>query len=252
MAVKAQVYNQKGEKTGEISLNETVFGVEMNEGLVHQALLMQQANARNPIAHTKLRGEVRGGGRKPWKQKGTGRARQGSIRAPHFRGGGITFGPRNTRNHTIMMPKRQRRAALFCALSSKAKQEHIFVLDQYDAKEVKTKTFADMVKKLPIERKVLVVLSEKNEILQKSARNLPNAKTILASYLNIKDVLSYGSIMFLEDALAKVEETFVGAERPKRKMVAAQAAAKTAAKAAKPAKIAKVAKTKSKVKAKSE
>lgn len=215
MSLKVPVYNSKGEKKGEVELNAAIFGSKVNTGLMHQALLLQQANARNPIAHTKRRGEVRGGGKKPWRQKGTGRARQGSIRAPHWKGGGVAFGPRNTRNFTIMMPQKQRRAALFSALSEKANLKHIFVLEGYESKTIKTKAFAEMIKALPIERKVLIVIPEKNETIQKSSRNLPCAKTILASYLNVRDVLKYGSLMFLKEALPKIEDTFLKASAKK-------------------------------------
>ena len=207
--MKAAIYNQKGEKKGEVTLNKDLFGIEVNEGLIHQALVMQQANARQPIAHTKTRGEIRGGGRKPHRQKGTGRARFGSIRTPIHRGGGIVFGPRNTRNFTKAMPKKQRRKALFCALSSKANDNQIIILEKYDAKEPKSKAFAEMLSKLPVDRNALIVIPGKNEIIQKSSRNLENARTILASYINIKDLLKYRTIIFLKDSLPKLEETFL-------------------------------------------
>lgn len=206
--MKAVIYNQKGEKKGEIALNDAIFGLTPNEGLVHRALILQMANARKPIAHTKTRGEIRGGGRKPHRQKGTGRARTGSTRGPIHRGGGIVFGPRNTRNFELMMPKKQRRKALFCALSAKAGKERILVLDEYKG-EVKTKPFASLLSKLPIERDVLVVVSGPNEGVEKSAKNIKNAKTVHANYLNVKDLLKYETILFLEDALAKLEETFL-------------------------------------------
>lgn len=206
--MKAIVYNQKGEKKGEISLNKAIFGVEINEGLVHRALVLQMANSRKAIAHTKTRGEIRGGGRKPHRQKGTGRARTGSTRGPIHRGGGIVFGPRSTRNFEVMMPKKQRRKALFCALSSKANAEQILVLDHYKG-EMKTKAFIELITKLPIERDVLVVVSGRNEVIEKSAKNITNVKTIHANYLNIKDLLKYNSVLFLEDALDKLEETFL-------------------------------------------
>jgi large subunit ribosomal protein L4 len=207
--MKVAVYNQKGESKGEVTLNKDIFEVEVNEGLIHEALILQQANLRNPIAHTKTRGEVRGGGRKPHPQKGTGRARFGSIRTPIHRGGGIVFGPRNTRNFTKMMPKKQRRKALFCALSSKAADKQIIVLEGFDNKEIKTKDFAEMIKNLPIERNALFVLPEGNEVFQKSSRNVANAKTILANYLNIRDLLKYRSLVILKDSLGKIEETFL-------------------------------------------
>lgn len=205
---KAAIYNQKGEKKGDVTLNKDVFGIEVNEDLMHQAVVMQMANSRKPIAHVKTRSNVRGGGRKPHRQKGTGNARTGSIRTPIHRGGGIVFGPSNERNFSKMMPKKQRRKAIFSALSSRAKANQILVLDEYKG-DVKTKTFAEMVGKLPIERNVLLVISEKSEAIQKSARNLPNVKVIFANYLNVKDILHHQSILFIKDALDKVEETFI-------------------------------------------
>lgn len=210
--MKATVYTQTGEKKGEVTLNKDIFGIEVNEGLIHQALVMQQANSRQPIAHTKTRGEIRGGGRKPHRQKGTGRARFGSTRTPIQRGGGVVFGPRNTRNFTKMMPKKQRRKALFCALSSKAKDNQVLVLEKYEG-DVKTKAFAEMIKKLPVERDALVIIPEKNESIQKSTRNLEKVKTILANYINVQDLLKYHTLIFLKDSLPKLEETFLRAER---------------------------------------
>lgn len=207
--MKAPLYNQKGESIGEVALNETIFGAKMNLGLIQQALMLQEANSRHPIAHTKQRGEVRGGGRKPYKQKHTGRARQGSIRAPHYKGGGVVFGPRNVRNFTLAMPKKQRRQALFSVLSGKAHDKQIIVLDKYEAKETKAKSFAAMLKKLPVTRNTLVVIPGKNELVQKSSRNLENSKTILVNYLNVHDLLTYETLLFFKDALPKAESLFL-------------------------------------------
>lgn len=206
--MKAKVYNQNGEATGEIALSAKVFGLKVNEGLIHEYLVLQQANIRRPIAHTKTQGEVSGTGKKPHRQKGTGRARLGSKRGVQQRGGGIVFGPRNTRNFELMMPKKQRRKALFCLLSAKAKGQQVLVLENYEDKEIKTKAFAEMLKKMPIERNVLIVIPEKNEVFQKSSRNLANAKTILVNYLNPRDLMKYESLMFMKDALPKIEEVF--------------------------------------------
>lgn len=207
--MKAPLYNQKGESIGEVALNEKMFGAKVNLALVQQALMLQEANSRHPIAHTKLRGEVRGGGRKPYKQKHTGRARQGSIRAPHYKGGGVVFGPRNVRNFTLMMPKKQRRQALFSALSGKAHDKQIIVLEGYESKGIKTKSFVEMLKKLPVTRNTLVVIPEKNELVQKSSRNLENSKTILVNYLNIHDLLTYETLLFFKNALPKAEDLFL-------------------------------------------
>lgn len=206
--MQATLYNQQGEKKGEVTLNDVVFGIKPNKSLMHQAVLFQMANSRKPIAHTKVQSDVRGGGRKPYRQKGTGNARQGSIRAPHYKGGGVVFGPRSNRNFTIKMPVGERRKALFSALSVKAHDKSVLVLDQYKG-EAKTKPFANMIKALPITRSVLIVIPAKNEPFEKSARNLPQVKTILASYLNVKDVLQYRSILFLEEALPVIEKTFL-------------------------------------------
>lgn len=204
---KAALYNQKGEKKGEVTLNKDMFEVPMNASLLQRALQYQANNARIATAHVKTRGEVRGGGRKPYKQKGTGNARQGSTRSPQWKGGGIVFGPKSWRNFSEMMPRKQRRKALFTALSAKAADGKIIALDKYEG-EVKTKTFAELLKKLPIERGCLVVIPEKSEVVQKSSANIRRAKTILVSYLNVFDVLKYGNVMFIGNALDKMGEVF--------------------------------------------
>lgn len=213
---KAALYNQKGEKKGEVTLNKDMFEVPMNASLLQRALQYQANNARIATAHVKTRGEVRGGGRKPYKQKGTGNARQGSIRSPQWKGGGIVFGPKSWRNFSEMMPRKQRRKALFTALSAKAADGKIIALDKYEG-EVKTKTFAELLKKLPIERGCLVVIPEKSEVVQKSSANIRRAKTILVSYLNVFDVLKYGNVMFIGNALDKMEEVFTEKESKSNK-----------------------------------
>lgn len=207
--MKVDLYKQSGEKSGTLDLPKEIFEIPFNEELIHQALVRQLANKRVAIAHTKTRAEVRGGGRKPFRQKGTGNARQGTIRSPLMRGGGTVFGPRNNRNFSKDMPKKQRRKALFSALSEKARNKEVIGLESYEAKEPKAKDFAAMLKKLPIERNALVVIPEKNTIIQKSSSNLANAKTILASYLNIHDLQKYKKIIFLKDSVAKLEEVFL-------------------------------------------
>lgn len=211
--LKVDLYNQLGEKKGEVKVSEVIFGQKFNKDLIHQALVRQHANARlGMISHTLTKGEVRGGGRKPFRQKGTGRARQGSTRNPHWPGGGIAFGPRNNRNYNQMMPKKQRRLALFSALSSKLTDGKILALDKYDEKEVKTKKLMTLIQKLPIQKDVLVILAEKNEVLQKSSLNLPYVKTILVNYLNPADLQKYDHLLFLEDSLKKIEEIFLSKE----------------------------------------
>ena len=192
-----------------MAAHKTVFEVPFNKDLVHQALIRQLANKRVAIAHTKTRGEVRGGGRKPFRQKGTGNARQGTIRAPHMRGGGVVFGPRNNRNFTKDMPKKQRRKALFSALSEKARNNEIIGLEGYEAAEPKTKDFVSMLKKLPIERNVLVVVGGKNPIVKKASSNIANAKTVTANYLNIHDLQKYRKVLIFKDAVDVIKETFL-------------------------------------------
>jgi len=207
--MKLDLYNQKGEKLGTVEAPKQFFEKPFNKDLIHQALVLQMANARHPIAHTKTKGEVSGGGKKPYSQKGTGHARQGSTRNPHFIGGGVAFGPRNTRNFSKNMPRAQRRAALFSALSEKARENQIIVLDKYETEAAKTKLFAQMLKKLPVKNDVLVVLPEKNEVITRSTNNLKNVKTILVNYLNVYDLTKYETVLFLEKALKKMEEIFV-------------------------------------------
>jgi len=211
--MKLDLYTQTGEKKGQVEVKKEYFDARVNQDLMHQLLVMQQANRRNPYAHTLTKAEVRGGGKKPYAQKGTGRARQGSTRNPQWRGGGVAFGPRNVRNYKVMMPQKQRRAALFSALTVKAMNNDIFALESYDTKEVKTKVFAEMIQKLPVEKDVLIVIAEKNEIIQKSAKNIPYIKTILVNYLNIADLQAHDKVMFLKDALKKMEEVFVVAAK---------------------------------------
>ena len=207
--MKVDLYTQSGTKSGSLDLPKEIFEVPFNKDLVHQALLRQLSNARKNIAHTKTRGEVSGGGRKPFRQKGTGNARQGTIRAPHMRGGGVVFGPRNNRNFTKDMPKKQRRKALFSALSEKARAGEVIGLDKYEAKAPKTKEFAELLTKLPVERNALVVIPEKDQVIQKSSSNLSNVKTVLASYLNIHDLQKYRTVVILKDAVKALEDTFL-------------------------------------------
>lgn len=203
------LFTQTGEKKGELPINSKIFGQKVNHDLIHQYLVYQMANSRTPIAHTKTKGEIRGGGRKPYAQKGTGNARQGSIRNPHMRGGGVAFGPRNTRNFKLRMPKMQRRKALFSLLSSKAKEKHILAVENYTDETISTKKFRDFLKKLPIQKNVLLILPTKNSYIEKSCRNLPMVKSILVNYLNPQDIFRYEKLLFLEDSLKKLEETFL-------------------------------------------
>ena len=209
--MKLDVYNQSGEKTGTLEAPAKFFEVKFKSGLIHEAYLRQLSNGRNAIAHTKTKAEVRGGGRKPYPQKGTGRARQGSIRNPHYIGGGVAFGPRNNANFEKLMPKKMRRLALFSALSQKAKENSIMVLEGFNTEKPSTKAFATLIKKLPIKQDVLVVTGLKNIGLEKSARNVGNVKTISVGYMNIQDFMKYSEVVFLKDAISEMEKVFASA-----------------------------------------
>jgi large subunit ribosomal protein L4 len=206
--MKAPLYTQSGDQKGEITLAKNIFEVEGGEGLVHSYLLYQQKNARMPIAHTLTKGLVRGGGKKPFAQKHTGRARQGSIKNPHMRGGGVVFGPKKWQNFEIMMPKKMRRKALFQILSTKAKDGKILALDKFELDAPKTKTFAQLIEKLPVKRDVLVVGSREEKTLKTSSRNFARSKTILSNYLNPADLLKYDTVLFTETALKDLEATY--------------------------------------------
>lgn len=214
--MKIDLYSQKGEKSGTLDLPKEIFEIEFNADLVHQALIRQLANRRVAIAHTKARGEIRGGGRKPYRQKGTGNARQGSIRSPQFRGGAVIFGPTKFRNFEKDMPKKQRRKALFSALSEKARNNEILGLEGYEAEKFKTKDFATMLRKLPIEKDVLIVIASKNPTIQKSSQNIPFAKTILANYVNIQDLQRYEKVLLFKDSVDKLKEVFLNQSGEKR------------------------------------
>lgn len=207
--MKISLYSQNGSKTGDLEVSEKIFGQKVNQALVHRILLLQLSNKRHPIAHTLTKGEVRGGGKKPHKQKHTGWARQGSIRNPHWKGGGVAFGPRNVRNFQLRASKKERRKALFCALSSKYTDGHIAALESYNNEPHKTKIFAAMLKKLPFEKNILFVAPEKNEMFFRSSRNIQRVKTILVNYLNIADILNHHDVIFMKDALAKLEKVFL-------------------------------------------
>lgn len=204
------VYNQKGEKIGQTDLNPAIFGVEERPDLVHQAVVYQLAAERQQTAVTKTRAEVRGGGKKPWRQKGTGRARAGSIRSPLWRGGGVVFGPRPGRNYQKKMPKKMLRLALFSALSNKLNTNGIILLDKLEFKEAKTKLVEKMLNKLPIkEGKILLILSKLDPKVELSCRNLPYIETQLANSLNIRDILKSDYLILTKEALAVIEKTYL-------------------------------------------
>jgi len=194
-----------GKQTGEIEVSDAVFNGPIRPDLMHQALIRQLANARAGTHKTKTRGEVSGGGRKPWRQKGTGRARQGSTRAPQWKGGGTVFGPM-PRSYTKAMPKKMRRAALRSALSSKAQAGQIVVVDDLVMDEPKTKRAAELLGNLGFdERTVLVILAESNLAVERSFSNLPKAKTLQSGFLNIHDLLSYDTVLLSRAAIEPVE-----------------------------------------------
>jgi large subunit ribosomal protein L4 len=198
------IYNTMGETVGQIELREDIFGVPINVPVMHQALVRQQANARLGTHKTKTRAEVSGGGRKPWRQKGTGRARHGSTREPQWRGGGIAHGPR-PRSYRQKMPRKMRRLAYKSALSVKAKERQIIVLDDLQMPAPKTREMASILEALAVDSSALILLSEKNFNVEKSANNLPNVKTLRANYLNIRDLLGYDYLVIPLDALEVIE-----------------------------------------------
>lgn len=204
---KVAVYNVSGSEVGEIELSDSVFGIEPNVHVLHSAVVMQQASLRAGTHKVKGRSEVRGGGRKPWKQKGTGRARQGSIRAPQWKGGGIVFGP-TPRSYAYKLPKKVRRLALKSALSSKALDNDILVLDQLSFAAPKTKEIVALLKNLKSDRRTLVVTSEFDEIVALSARNIPGVKFVSAVGINVLDVMLHDKLIITKEAVEKVQEVF--------------------------------------------
>lgn len=195
-----------GKQLGEVEVSDSVFAAPVNTGLMHQALVRQLANQRAGTHKVKTRGEVRGGGRKPWRQKGTGRARQGSTRAPNWVGGGTVFGP-IPRSYAKAMPRKMRRAALRSSLSAKAAAGGIVVLDKIAMNAPKTKEMSKSLSALGLDgQSVLLVTAERDELVQKSANNLPKVKTLLSGYLNIRDLLGYDTVLLSKDAVAHVEE----------------------------------------------
>ena len=203
-----KVIDQKGKDAGEVTLNDEVFGIKPNESVVFDAIIRQRAGKRQGTSKVKNRSAVRGGGKKPWKQKGTGRARQGSIRSPQWRGGGVVFGP-TPRSYAYSMPRKQRRLAIKSVLSQKLLDEDLIVLDQLTMSAPKTKEFKSLLDSLKIEGKVLVVSEDTN--VQLSAKNLPNVKVITANGLNVEDVVDYDKLVLTKEAIEKIEKNVEGA-----------------------------------------
>ena len=201
------VYNVNGKKVSTVDLKEEIFGIEPNEAVVHTVLVNYLANQRQGTQSTKTRAEVRGGGRKPWRQKGTGRARQGSIRAPQWIKGGIALGPK-PRSYKYRVNKKERQLAIKSLLSSKVLENNLVVVDKFDFKEIKTKQMATAMKNLKVEEKAFVVLAASDEKVQKSARNLENVKTGSVNTINVYDLLKYKKLVLTVDTIKKLEEVY--------------------------------------------
>ena len=200
------VYNMEGKEVDKIELNDSIFGVEINEHLVHMAVLQQLANNRQGTQKAKTRSEVRGGGRKPWRQKGTGHARQGSTRSPQWTGGGVVFAP-TPRDYSFKLNKKEKRAALKSALTSRVVENKFVVVDELKLDEIKTKKFVEVLKNLNVE-KALVVLNDMDEKVIASAENIPTVKTTQTNELNVFDVLKYDTVVVTKAAVATIEEVY--------------------------------------------
>lgn len=200
------VYNMEGKEVDKIELNDSIFGVEINEHLVHMAVLQQLANKRQGTQKAKTRSEVRGGGRKPWRQKGTGHARQGSTRSPQWTGGGVVFAPK-PRDYSMKMNKREKQIAIKSALTSKVQDSKLIVVDEFKLDEIKTSKFAQILDNLKAP-KALVVTKDKDEKVVLSARNIPTVKTTMTNSINVYDILKYDSLVITKDAVAAIEEVY--------------------------------------------
>jgi large subunit ribosomal protein L4 len=204
---KVDLFNMKGETVGEIELNDNIFGIDVNENAVHLAVQNQLANKRQGTQSTKTKSEVRGGGKKPWRQKGTGRARQGSTRSAQWIKGGIVLGPK-PRSYSYTLPKKLKKLALKSALTSKVNEKEILVLDVLNFESIKTKQMANVLNSLKVESSVLIVLDSKNDAVEKSARNIPGVKTAFVNTINVFDILKYEKFIITRDAVEKVEEVY--------------------------------------------
>ena len=204
---KIDVYDVKGKKVSDVELKEEIFGIEPNEAIVHSVLVNFLANQGQGTQSTKTRSEVRGGGKKPWRQKGTGRARQGSIRAPQWIKGGIALGPK-PRSYKYRVNKKEKRLAIKSILSSKVLENELVVVDKIPFKEIKTKNMVEALNNLKVSEKALILLPEKNEIVQKSARNIEGVKTTLVNTINVYDLLKYNKLVITLDTVKKLEEVY--------------------------------------------
>ena len=203
---KVSVYNMEGSVVGDIELNDSVFGVEVNDHLVHLAVVNQLANNRQGTQSAKNRSAVRGGGKKPWRQKGTGHARQGSTRAPQWTGSGVVFAPQ-PRDYSYSLNKKEKRAALKSALTSRVNEEKIFVFDELKFDEIKTKKFVEVLNNLKV-NKALVIIGENDANVVKSAKNVANVKTALTNTINVFDILKYDNVVITKAAVEKIEEVY--------------------------------------------
>ena len=204
---KVDLYNMKGETVGQIELNDEIFGIDVNSNAMHLAVQNQLANKRQGTQSTKTKSEVRGGGIKPWKQKGTGRARQGSIRSAQWIKGGIVLGPK-PRSYSYTIPKKLKKLALKSALTSKVNDKELLVLDQLNFDSIKTKQMASVLNSLKVDSSALIVIGGKNETVEKSARNIPGVKTAFVNTINVFDILKYDKFIITKDAVEKVEEVY--------------------------------------------
>ena len=200
------VYNMEGKEVGKLDLNDAVFGVEVNEHLVHMAVLQQLANNRQGTQKAKTRSEVRGGGRQPWRQKGTGHARQGSTRAPQWTGGGVVFAP-VPRDYSFKINKKEKRAALKSDLTSRVQENKLIVVDELKLDEIKTKKFAEVMKNLNVD-KALVVINDNDQNIVMSAKNIPTVKVAQTNTINVFDILKYSTVVVTKDAVATIEEVY--------------------------------------------
>ena len=200
------VLNMEGKEVGTMELSDAIFGAKINEHLVHMAVVQQLANKRQGTQSARTRSEVRGGGRKPWRQKGTGHARQGSIRAPQWKGGGVVFAPK-PRDYSFKLNKKEKRAALKSVLTSRVQENKFIVLDELKLDEIKTKKFVEVMKNLNVE-KALVVLNENDQNVIKSAANIPTVKTALTNTINVFDILKYNTLIVTKAAVESIEEVY--------------------------------------------
>ena len=205
---KVSVYNTKGDEVGNIELNDEIFGADVNEHLIYMAVKQQLANRRQGTQKAKTRSEVSGGGRKPWRQKGTGHARQGSTRSPQWTGGGVVFAP-VPRDYSFKMNKKEKRAALKGALTDKVQKGSIIVLDELKMEEKKTKAFAEVMKNIKAEGKSYVVIGDNDQNVILSARNLPGVKTSVSDLINVYDIMNAKTLVVTKEAVAKIEEVFI-------------------------------------------